>query len=153
MKKFALILLSALIIISLTACSKTVADEETTQEQPQTTETTTTEEIRGTLYAVIDGKDAKTNEFMCTGGTITPERIAAGFTGWTGINFGITSVTDEENKTITITWKDTSSAVTKDLTANDGFVFDSHEEMQTFMENSLAKSIVMNMGDYTVIFK
>lgn len=152
MKKSILILLSALIIISLTACSNTVAEEETTEEQVQTTETTTAAEIRGQLYAVIEGADTRTNEFMCTGGTITPERIAAGFTGWTGINFGVTSVTDEATKTITITWKDTSAAVTKDLTANEGFEFADYEAMKAFMENSLKETIVKNMGEYTVVF-
>lgn len=152
MKKFALILLSAIILLSLTACDNTVVQEETTEEQTQTAEITTTEEIRGLLYAVIDGADTRTNEFMCVGGTVTPERIAAGFTGWTGINFGVTSVTDEQAKTITITWKDTSAAVTKDLTANEGFVFTDYETMKTFMENSLKETIVKNMGDYTIEF-
>ena len=152
MKKYVLILLSVLIIISLTACDNKVVQEETTEEKVQTTETTTAEEIRGQLYAVIAGADTKTNEFMCVGGTVTPERIAAGFTGWTGINFGITSVTDEATKTITITWKDTSAAVTKDLTANEGFEFADYDAMKTFMENSLKETIIKNMGSYTVVF-
>ncbi|MBQ8209922.1 MAG: hypothetical protein IJZ35_05010 [Clostridia bacterium] len=154
MKKIALILLSALLILSLTACAKT-AEEETTEEQTpvQTTETTTSNEITGLLYAVIEGSDTKTNEFMCTGGTITPERIAAGFTGWTGIKFSLTSVTDETTKTITVNWNDTSAMVTKDLTANDGFEFDSYEEMKAFMEQSLTETIVKNIGGYTVVFE
>lgn len=152
MKKYVLILLSVLMMISLAACSGNVAEEETTEEQVQVTETTTTDEIRGQLYAVIDGQDTKTNEFMCVGGTVTPERIAAGFTGWTGINFGISAVTDEATKTITITWKDTSAAVTKDLTANEGFEFADYDAMKTFMENSLKETIIKNMGSYTVVF-
>lgn len=153
MKKFALLLLSALLIISLTACSKTPAEEGTTEEQTvQMPETTTSGEIRGLLYAVIEGKDTRTNEFMCTGGTLTPERIAAGFTGWTGINFGITSVTDEATKTITITWKSTSAMVTKNTSANEGFEFASYDEMKAFMQNSLTETIVKNMGEYTVVY-
>lgn len=154
MKKAIIILLAFTLIFTFASCAKT-AEEETTE--PQTvnqsqTESTTAEQIKGLLYAVIEGKDTRTNEFMCTGGTITPERIAAGFTGWTGINFGVTSETDETTKTITITWKDTSAMVTKDLTANEGFEFASYEEMKNFMQNSLKESIVKNMGEYTVVF-
>ena len=153
MKKFTLLLLSALLILSFSACSKTPDEESTTEESTvQTPETTTSNEIRGLLYAVIEGKDTRTNEFMCTGGTLTPERIAAGFTGWTGINFGITSVTDEATKTITITWKATSAMVTKNTTANEGFEFASYEELKTFMQNSLTETIVKNMGEYTVVY-
>lgn len=150
MKKFTLILISALLTFSLCACAQT-AEEETTEEPVQ--ETTTLETITGVLYAILqDGTTAGPKEFYCSGGTITPERIAAGLTGWTGINFALTSETDESTKTITIKWKETSAMVTGDLTANEDFKFDSVDEMKTFMTNSLTESIVKNMGDYTVEF-
>ena len=152
MKKIILISVAVLLALSLTACEKAVEEETTEEAVELTTEDPATKELRGMLYAVT-AEETKTNEFMCVGGEITPERIAAGFTGWTGINFGVTSVKDETTKTITVTWKNTSAAVTKKLVANEGFEFTSYEEMKTFMETSLAESIVKNMGDYTVVFE
>lgn len=157
MKKYLLILLSVMLVISLCSCAAKTVEEETTE--PETSmestapETTTLETVSGKLYAVTEA-ETMTNEFYCSGGTVTPERIAAGFTGWTGINFALTSEVDETAKTIKITWKTTSAMVTEDFSeANDGFEFDSLDELKTFMENSITESIRNNMGEYTVTFE
>lgn len=156
MKKYLLILFAFLLTVSLCACAENPVEEETTEivteEAISNDETTTLETISGKLYAVIDG-ETRTNEFYCSGGTVTPERIAAGFTGWTGINFRLVSEIDEDAKTMTLTWQTSSAVVTKDLTANETFTFDSYDELKTFMENSITESIKNNMGEYTITFK
>lgn len=157
MKKILLVLLSVMLVFSLCACSDKTTEEETTEAETSlentANETTTLETISGKLYAVTSG-ETMTNEFYCSGGTVTPERIAAGFTGWTGINFGLMSEVDETSKTIKITWKATSAMVTGDYeAANEGFEFDSVDEMKIFMENSITESIKNNMGEYEITFE
>lgn len=157
MKKLLLVLTTFLLAFSLCACADKTVEEETTENTADEVhshldESTTIETISGKLYAVIDG-ESRTNDFYCSGGTVTPERIAAGFTGWTGINFRLTSKVDETAKTITLTWQTSSAVVTKDLTANAGFEFDSYNEMKAFMESSMTESIKNNMGEYTVTFE
>lgn len=155
MKKIALILLALLMALSLAACADKTVEEATTEPETvfePTTAETTVETISGKLIAVKEG-ESLTNEFYCSGGTVTPERIAAGFTGWTGINFSLTSEVDESAKTIKITWKTTSAMVTGDYSnANDGFEFDSTDAMKKFMTDSLTQSIKNNMGDYEITF-
>lgn len=157
MKKIALILLAVIMIFSFAACAEKTVEEATTEAETAAEatipETTTLETISGKLLAVVEA-ETMTNEFYCSGGTVTPERIAAGFTGWTGINFSITSEVDESAKTMKITWKATSAMVTGDYsTANAGFEFDSVDEMKKFMTDSLTESIKNNMGDYTITFE
>ena len=155
MKKFIPVLIAIIFVFSLCACSNGTAEEVTTEAEAHSHEhihtETTLETVTGTLYAVIDGKTA-TNQFSCSGGTITPERIAAGFTSWTGINFGLTSEIDESAKTMTLSFKDTSAMSTKSLTANEAFVFDSFSELKTFMLNSLKETIKQNIGEYEITF-
>ena len=155
MKKFIPVLIAILLVFSLCACSGGITEEETTEAEVHSHEhipaETTIETITGTLYAVIDG-ETSTNTFSCQGGTITPERIAAGFTGWTGINFGLTSEIDEENKTMTLNFKDTSAMATGDRTANERFEFDTADQMKKFIKDSLTETIKKNMGDYEITF-
>ncbi len=159
MKKLALILTAAALAFSLCACEKTTAEEESTEEQhsiqTEVTETTTSETITGSLYAVLeDGTTLGPQEFSCSGGTVTPERIAAGLTGWTGINFSITSEIDEKNKAITINWKESSAMTTGIIPEeqNEQFTFTDVATMRVFMIESLCESIQYNMGDYAITF-
>ena len=159
MKKSAAILISLFLLLALCACGSHTADEENSTEperNPQSMqhETPTGEKISGMLYAVRGQDDILTNEFSFYGGTVTPERIAAGFTGWTGIKFRITSVTDEENKTVTVNWLSDSSFAENKLPENqrEQFSFDDAEAMRVFMINSMRRSIRENMGEYDVIF-
>lgn len=154
MKKILPALTAIILILTLCACSNTTAEEMTTEAENTSetiAETTTLETIFGTLCAVV-GDETRTNQFSCSGGTVTPERIAAGFTGWTGINFGLTSETDETAKTIKITWKATSAMVTDELTSNEDFKFETVDEMKKFMTDSITESIKENMGDYEITF-
>lgn len=155
MKKISLILLSLLLVFSLCACAGNTAEELTTEAETQeqaVPETTTLETITGDLYAVING-ETKTNQFSCSGGTITPERIAAGFTGWTGISFSLTSVIDETNKTMTLIFKENSAMVTGDMSnANEGFEFSSVDEMKQFIKDSMTETIKKNIGEYEITF-
>lgn len=155
MKKFLPLALAILLAALMCACSQSNNQETETQAESEVEsviETTTEETIYGLLYAVTD-EETMTNQFSCVGGTLTPERIAAGYTGWTGINFGLTSEIDEDAKTITITWKSTSAMATGDLTANDGFTFETTAELQKFMTDSITKGIEENMGEYTLTFE
>ncbi len=157
MKKIIPVLISLSLVFALCACSGNTPEEETTEGETSAeeivSETTTIETITGDLYAVMSS-ETRTNQFVCSGGTVTPERIAAGFTGWTGINFGLISETDEATKTIKIEWKATSAMATGDMsTANEGFEFNSADEMKKFMTDSITETIKNNMGDYTITFE
>lgn len=153
MKKIIAVLISIISILSLCGCDKKVTQEETTEPEisSQAPVETTLETISGILYATVNGEN-KTNDFYCSGGTITPERIAAGFTGWTGIDFGLSSSIDEENKTMTLNFRNSSAVVTKELEANAGFEFQTYDELQNFILESLRETINKNIGDYEITF-
>lgn len=153
MKKIFAGLISIIIILSLCGCNAKVNQEYTTEAEisSQSPVETTVETISGTLYATVNDEN-KTTEFYCSGGTITPERIAAGFTGWTGIDFGLSSIIDEENKTMTLNFRNSSAIVTKEWTANAGFEFQSYDELKNFIFESLKETIIKNMGNYEITF-
>ncbi len=151
------IILSVTIVFAFSACSDSAVEEETTEGELDATQseesTEESERITGLLYAVFEDADTATTEFSFNGGDFTPERIAAGFSGWTGLKFRISAETDTDNMTITIEWLDESSYVTGELSdANDSFTFEDVAVMRTFMTESLVKTIHENMGDYEVTF-
>ena len=160
MKKFISLLLAFCFIFIFCSCQK-AADDTTTEpasaesDAAENGSADSNEKKEGLLYAVSsDGSEDKTTVFSFMGGDYTPERIAAGFSGWTGLKFRISSETDEENKKISITWLEESSfyAGNPDNGDNPNFSFSDSKEMRTFMLNSLYKTIIENMGDYEVYY-
>lgn len=158
MKKILCSILALGLVLSLGACSKNNAKEEESTEPDNEIyslyEAASDEQVTQQLYAVLGNGEVKTNGFTFVGGSVTPERIAAGLTGWTGLTFGVSAVTDSAAKTIRINFKSTSSFVTgeipEELRAD--FAFADVKEMRVFMMNSLCKTIRENMGGYDVYF-
>lgn len=155
MKKIISLLLAFCFIFIFCSCQKAKDDTTTEPAFSESDSKNDNEKKEGLLYAVMSGgQEDKTTVFSFTGGDYTPERIAAGFSGWTGLKFRITSETDEANKKISITWLEDSSFFTgsPDNGDNPNFKFNDSKEMRTFMLNSLYKTIQENMGDYDVFY-
>ncbi|MCD7774187.1 MAG: hypothetical protein LUG85_02060 [Clostridiales bacterium] len=157
MKKITALIITLLLALGLCACTSSDGDEESTAESASETVSAVSsdsdsEKVTGTLYGVM-ASETRTNEFSFYGGTYTPERIAAGMTGWSGLKFRITAETDTDGKTVKIDWSEESAFYTGDYSeANSGFTFESAEELRTFMMDSMTKTIQENMGDYSVYF-
>lgn len=154
MKKIIAILLSALILISLSACAEEKTEEQTTDKTEVHTEHP--DRITGMIYGVFSDDYTKnlSTEFSANGGVVTVERIAAGLTGWTGLKFRVSVVTDEENKKITVDWLEESSLYTGAMPdpQHEEFVFKDETEIRVFMLNSLCQSIMNNLGDYDIYY-
>lgn len=159
-KKFFCFLLACMLVVSLGACAKNdVKEEESTEPEQEIEifslyEAASGEQVTNKLYAVFNADDIKTNDFSFVSGSVSPERIAAGFTGWTGLSFRITAETDSAAKTMKIDFKPESSFVTGEIPEDlrDDFAFTDAKEMRIFMMNSLCKTIRENMGGYDVYF-
>ena len=158
MKKSIAILLAVLMLIGLCACGKKATDEEaSTSEVGQSElshETPSEEKITGILCVVRENGDQVSHDFSFYGGTATPERIAAGLTGWTGLKFRVSSEIDETAKTIHIDWLGDSSFATGQIPdkMRDEFTFSDTETMRWFMLNSMTASLLKNLGDYAVYY-
>ena len=153
MKKYIAVLLAALLLISLSACAEEKNEEPTDKHEIHTEDP---ERITGMIYGVFSDDYSKnlSTEFSAHGGVVTVERIAAGLTGWTGLKFRVSVVTDEENKKITVDWLDESSLYTGAMPdpQHEEFVFKDETEIRVFMLNSLCQSIMNNLGDYDVYY-
>lgn len=154
MKKLIAILISALLVISLSACAAKTQEEDHTHNQEVSTEDP--ERITGMIYGIFGEDDAKnlSTEFSAHGGEVTVERIAAGLSGWTGLKFRVTVTTDEENKKITVDWMEESSMKTGAMPEpqRDQFIFKDETEIRVFMLNSLCQSILNNLGEYDIYY-
>ncbi len=156
MKKF-IPLIILLVVLTFCSCGKSEkgAEDQSRDASPINYESGTfDDEFSGTLYAEFSDKNKNiTTTFGWESGDITPERIAAGFTGWTGLKFRVSSTVDKVNMKITLKWLEDSSYVTGDMKgARENFKFANTDEMKDFMTNSLEKTIKENMGDYEVVF-
>ncbi len=158
LKKILLIFSVLLLLFSFCSCKKTDDDvsNQTTEAPSENSEVKSEEAaaapvITGKLYAVVN-EEILTNNFSFSGGAATPERIAAGLSGWSGLKLGITSETDETTKTITISFKPDSSVATDNYKGNGRFTFNSADEMKQFVKDSLKESIKQNIGEYELIF-
>ena len=153
MKKYIAVLLAALLLISLSACAEEKNEEQTDKHEIHTEDP---ERITGMIYGVFSDDYSKnlSTEFSAHGGVVTVERIAAGLTGWTGLKFRVSVVTDEENKKITVDWLDESSLYSGTMPdpQHEEFVFKDETEIRVFMLNSLCQSIMNNLGDYDVYY-
>lgn len=154
MKKIIALLISALLIISLSACAEEKMEEQETHNHEVYTEDP--ERITGMIYGVF-GEDEDKNlstEFSAHGGVVTVERIAAGLTGWTGLKFRVSVTTDEENKKITVDWMEESSLYTGAMPdpQREAFTFEDETAVRIFMLNSLCRSILNNLGEYDVYY-
>lgn len=180
MRKFICIITAALLLLSLCACGHNDSDHESVPYPTDSTkpdavsddstgavETKTTdvndiieyeapsgEKVTKKLYAVLDENEIKTNDFSFIGGSVTPERIAAGLAGWTGLSFRITAETDKAAKRITVNFLPDSTFVKGEIPdkLTTGFAFDDIKTVQIFMMNSICKTIRENMGGYDVFF-
>ncbi|MBR5232969.1 MAG: hypothetical protein IKW03_02045 [Clostridia bacterium] len=158
MKKLISIFLALMIMFTLSACGEKNEPEGHNHniiEEGQTEEDN--KEVKGMIYAVsgADKESLLSTEFSCNGGVITPERISAGLSGWTGLKFRISSSTDETTKTITIDWLSDASIIADAVpdTVRESFTFASVKELQVFMLNSLCYSIQANLGkEYDVFY-
>ena len=154
MKKFISLLVSAILILSLSACANQNKEEVTTNSNEAVTEDP--DRITGMIYGIFGKDDSKnlSTEFSAHGGVVTVERIAAGLSGWTGLKFRVTVTTDEENKKITVDWMEESSIKTGAMPdpQREEFIFKDETEIRVFMLNSLCQSILNNLGDYDVYF-
>lgn len=163
MKKRIAALLAFVLIMSLCACNRTPTNEEiSTEEIPTATEAGTAakyetpsgEKLSGMLYVVWNDGEQASNVFSFYGGTVTPERIAAGLTGWTGLKFRISCETDETAKEIHINWLPESSFATGQIPdgMREEFTFTDAGTMRWFMLNSLTVSILNHSGDYAIYY-
>ncbi len=155
MKKFISFALIFAILFAFASCKKEQKlTENFTESNSEQQLNFTGEVIKANVYSVFADGTIKTSEIYFENGKITPQRISAGLTGATGLSFTSDIVTDEENKTLTVTFKENSSFVTgKVMREVDGYSFDGAEDIKTFMQISLKESIVKNLGEYEVIFK
>lgn len=163
MKKQLAILLAILLLTGLCACSRTPTNEESSTEDNPTAESAGTvtphetpsgEKLSGMLRVIWANGEQSSNTFSFYGGTVTPERIAAGLSGWTGLRFRISCETDEAAGTIRINWLPDSSFATGQIPdgLREEFTFTDAETMRWFMLNSLTGSILENLGDYAVYY-
>lgn len=156
MKKAISILLIFIFIFTLCACKKTPGEEMTTEEEVSTDVEVTESTVTDTLFVVLkhDANNVTTNAFSFQGGQVTPSRIAAGLTGFTGWNFRVNCQIDEGNKSIKIDFLSESSFVTGEphpqLEAR--FPMENDTELKIFMMDSIAKTIMETMGDYDIFF-
>ncbi len=154
MKKIIAVLISALLILSLSACADKNKEEPTTNKNETVTEDP--DRITGMIYGVFSDDYTKnlSTEFSAHGGVITVERIAAGLTGWTGLKFRVSVTTDEENKKITVDWMEESSLYTGNMPdpQREEFVFEDETAVRVFMLNSLCQSIINNLGNYNIYY-
>ncbi len=153
MKKIISIMLVLIIMLTFGACGDkdkpdTHNHNDTEQEDPN--------KVTGMIYGVssADESEIVSTEFSCNGGVITPERISAGLSGWTGLKFRVNADTDEAAKTIRIDWLPESSLNENAIpdTLRDNFSFSTIEELRVFMLNSLCYSIQANLGEGYDIF-
>ena len=155
LKKIIAILMAAAIIFTLCACSKTETNEEPTSDADAVMQQEE-EKITGMIFGLVNAEPESmlSTEFSCNGGVITPERIAAGLSGWTGLKFRISVETDDTNKAITINWLPESSINETQVPDTDrvDFTFDSVEQMQIFMLNSLCYSVMTNLDGYDIYY-
>ena len=154
MRRFIAFFIAILMIVSLCACEKTEELPETTHHEHQSTEETLPEgKVAGQIYAVFGNESDCATEFVCNE-KVTPSRICAGLTGWTGLKFRTSVTVDEENKIITVEWLEDSSffSGTAPETQKEPFIFENAETLRMFMLNSLVKSITANLGEYEIFF-
>ncbi len=154
MKRIIAFFILTLMIFSLCACEKKDEIPETTHHEHQVTEETLPEgKVAGQIYAVFGNESDCSTEFICNE-KVTPSRICAGLTGWTGLKFRTSVTVDEENKKITIEWLEDSSffSGTAPETQKEPFIFENAETLRLFMLNSLTKSIEANLGEYEIFF-
>jgi predicted small lipoprotein YifL len=153
LKKIISIMLVLILAFTLGACGdKNNPDahnhNDTEQEDPN--------KVTGMIYGVssADKSTIVSTEFSCNGGVVTPERISAGLSGWTGLKFRVNVETDDNAKTIRIDWLDESSINESTIpdTIREDFSFATVKDLRVFMLNSLCYSIHANLGDSYDIF-
>lgn len=155
MKKFISVFLVLILALTLGACGDKEKPEahnhnDTEQEDPN--------KITGMIYGVTsaDKDSIVSTEFTANGGVVTPERISAGLSGWTGLKFRVKVDTDEATKTIRIDWLPESSINESTIpdTLRDTFSFATIKDLKVFMLNSFCYSIQANLGeDYDIFYK
>ncbi len=152
MKKIISVILVLMLALTLGACG----DKNNTDAHNHDSHQEDDNKITGMIYGVssADKKSIVSTEFTANGGVVTPERISAGLSGWTGLKFRVSVQTDETAKTVKIDWLPESSLNETAIpdTLRDNFSFASVKELHAFMLNSLCYSIQANLGDDYDIF-
>lgn len=155
MKRFVAVIMLLSLIFALCACSETTPQENASEinTQNEHTELLSDGRVSGQIFAVFGNEQDSSTEFICNE-KITPARIAAGLTGWTGLKFRIKATTDDANKTITVDWLEDSSLATGTIpeALREPFSFEDSQAMRLFMLASLSKSIKENLGDFDIYF-
>ncbi len=155
MKIFISLVLLSVLAFSFAGCkAKIIQVESTTEKEVESVKQLNDDyEFSATVHSVFSETKSIASEIWCKEGELTPERIAAGLTGVTGLSFLSEISQDDTAKTITIKFKDNSSYVTGKAARDvDGYSFSGTQEMQEFMKASLSKSIEMNIKGYNIIF-
>lgn len=167
MKKFLVMCLAALLVLSITACgtaaggsqpsditssSQTEEDSSSNSDSDSDSSEIVPEMITGTLYAPFSQNDVLEVDFNYEEGTCTPESIADALTEWTGLVFDISS--SMEGDIVMVDWKSSSSFAEGEPPApqKEGFEFYDQETMRWFMLNSLCSSIQANMEASDVFY-
>ncbi len=152
MKKIISVILVLMLAFTLGACG----DKNKTDAHKHDSQQTEDNKITGMIYAVTgtDEDSIVSTQFTANGGVVTPERISAGLSGWTGLKFRVNVQTDEAAKTIRIDWLPESSLneTTIPDTLRDNFSFASVKDLHVFMLNSFCYSIHANLGDSYDVF-
>ena len=151
MKKIISVILVLILALTLGACgdkNKTDAHNHDAQQEEN--------KITGMIYGVTgtDENSIVSTEFTANGGVVTPERISAGLSGWTGLKFRVSVQTDEATKKIRVDWLPESSLNESKIpeTLRDNFSFASVKDLHVFMLNSYCYSIRANLGDSYDVF-
>ncbi len=152
-KTFLAILLAAIMVFTLTACTDK-PDTSSGDTSSDTSSVTEPKETPVTLYANFAAGNEQANELgliktktVNIKGDITPEQLASELSAWSGLDFTLNAMTVETDK-VTVDWAKTSTLVAglDDRAQKEEFFFYDFDSLCWFMMDSLWQTVLENMG-------